>query len=242
MAINKCFDWSELTRDSIIFHIMELKKTLANQHLSAQSIHLILSKHVKKLAPFKTKKVYSHKVDPGHVYIGGSYYSYLDQEKDKCIEICFCYFDEHTQIKLTTRYLKQTATLIADTILHEIMHMKQYRSRKFKSLPDYQSKADKSDVRKEQEYLGSTDEIDAYSFNIACELHTKFKGNYKAIAHYLNKNSKSNGYRYTWKIYLKAFEYDHNHPIIKKLKKKVWHYLPMAAIGKPYKTNEWINW
>lgn len=241
MAVNTCFDWSELTRNSIISYVMELKPVLANEYFTAETIHLIFSKHIKKLAPFKIKRVYSYKVDPGHIYIGGSYYSYLDQEKDKCIEICFCYFDNNNKIKLTSRYLKQTATLIADTILHEMMHMKQYRSRKFKSLPDYVSKADKFDIRKEQSYLGSTDEIDAYSFNIACELQSKFKGNTKAIAHYLNKQQKPNGYKNTWKIYLKAFEYNHNHVIIKRLKKKIFHYLPMAAIGKPYKNNDWIN-
>jgi len=41
-------------------------------------------------------------------------------------------------------------------------------------------------------------------------------------------------------MYLKAFDHDHNHPIIKKVKKKVLQYLPNAEIGKPYRNKDWI--
>jgi hypothetical protein len=40
---------------------------------------------------------------------------------------------------------------MADTILHEIMHMRQYRRRKFKILPDYASTAEKTEQRAEQD-------------------------------------------------------------------------------------------
>jgi hypothetical protein len=42
-------------------------------------------------------------------------------------------------------------------------------------------------------------------------------------------------------MYLKAFGHDHNHPIIKQVKKKVASYWPMAKVGKPYRNSEWIN-
>lgn len=236
------FDWSTLDRNYIISHIMSLSPMLLGNKISAVGVHSIIKNKLKSLAPFKIKKTYTYKVDPGIPYVGGSYYSYLDQEYDNCIEICFYYFDKDTQIQFNRKQLHDTATLIADTVLHEIMHMRQYRRREFKSLPDYNSKAYRSDIRKEQAYLGNTDELDAYAFNIACELHEKFKGNTCKIVNYLNKPLKRTRHKNTWKIYLKAFEYDHNHLIIKRLKKKVVGYLPAAAIGKPYKSNDWINW
>ena len=242
MSKNIIFDWSTLDRNSIISHVMAVSPLLVGTKIPAVVVHSILKNNLKELAPFKIKRTYTYKVDPGIPYIGGSYYSYLDQEYDRCIEICFYYFDEDTAIKFKRSQLYETAVLIADTVLHEIMHMRQYRRRKFKSLPDYKSKAYKSDIRKEQAYLGNTDEIDAYAFNIACELHEKFKGNHDEILGYLNQCLKKYRHRNHWKIYLKAFEYDHNHPIIKRLKKKIVGYLPSAARGKPYKTNEWINW
>lgn len=236
------FDWSTLDRNSIVSHVMSLSPLLLGIKIPAVDVHTLFKNNLKQLAPLKIKRTYTSKVDPGVPYIGGSYYSYLDQEYDKCIELCFYYFDQSTAIQFNRKKLYETAVLVADTLLHEIMHMRQYRRREFKSLPDYKSKAYRSDIRKEQAYLGNTDELDAYAFNIACELNEKFKGNTEEIFKYLNKPLKKSRHRNHWKIYLKAFEYDHNHPIIKRLKKKVVGYLPAATMGKPYKTNEWINW
>ena len=242
MTINNSFDWSTLDRTTIVNHILLSKPILVGDKLSVDRVHTTLSHNLKKLAPFKIKKVYNYKVDPGHVYIGGSYLSYLDKEYDRCIELQLCYFDPETQITLSNRKLKQVAVLLADTILHEIIHMRQYRRRNFKSVPDYQSNAQRSDLRKEQSYLGSNDEIDAYAFNIACELHNKFKGNRSQMVTYLNQPIKNHKYKHTWRMYLKAFEFNHSHPVIKKLKKKIINYLPAAEIGKPYKNKDWINW
>ncbi len=242
MSKSTFFDWSTLDRNSIIKHIIDISPEVIDKKLPANFVHVLLKTKLKELAPFKIKKTYTYKVDPGIPYVGGSYHSYLDQEYDRCIEVCFYYFDEDTAITFNKKNLYDTAALIADTVLHEIMHMRQYRRRKFKSLSDYKSKAYRSDIRKEQEYLGNTDELDAYAFNIACELFQKFKGDDKKIINYLNKPLKNHRYKNTWKIYLKAFEYNHDHPIIKRLKKKVIRYLPAAEIGKPYKSKDWINW
>jgi len=42
-------------------------------------------------------------------------------------------------------------------------------------------------------------------------------------------------------MYLKAFDYNHDHKIIKRLKKRVIRYLPNAELGRPYRTADWIN-
>jgi DNA-binding NtrC family response regulator len=131
---------------------------------------------------------------------------------------------------------------MADTVLHEIMHMRQYRRRKFKDLPDYASTAARAEKRQEQEYLGNSDEIDAYSFNIACELLDKFHGNTKKAVNYLNEHQKGLRRRHNcWRMYLKAFDYEHNHPIIQRVKKKVIRYMPHALNGKPYRNKDWID-
>ena len=72
--------------------------------------------------------------------------------------------------------------------MHELIHMRQYRRRKFKVLPDYASNADKTEQRDEQSYLGNSDEIDAYSYNIACELMDKFKYDTAKVVNYLNED------------------------------------------------------
>jgi hypothetical protein len=42
-------------------------------------------------------------------------------------------------------------------------------------------------------------------------------------------------------MYLKAFNHDHNHVIIKRVKKKVIRYIPYAKLGKPYRKKDWID-
>ena len=118
--------------------------------------------------------------------------------------------------------------------------MRQFRRREFKDLPDYPSTARRESKRKEQRYLGNSDEIDAYSFNIACELIDQYKNTNNIVKH-LSVNQKNKKVKHdSWFIYLKAFDHDHDHPVIKKVKKKVLHYLPNAEIGKPYRNRDWI--
>jgi hypothetical protein len=120
--------------------------------------------------------------------------------------------------------------------------MRQYRRREFKILPDYDSNAEMSEQRQEQSYLGCTDEIDAYSFNIACELMDSFKNDYDSVIEYVSKKHRKGRLKsHSLRTYLKAFEYNHNHPIIKRLKTRIIRYLPNAEFGKPYRTTDWIN-
>lgn len=237
------FNWSILDRDNIIEFMMLIAPELVNQKLTADIFHKKISNHVKKYLPIRTRKSFNVLVEQDQVWVGGTYYSDWDREKKKCIELVFEYSYSSEYIQITNRRFKSVCVTVADTILHEIIHMRQYRRRKFKILPDYESNADKTKIREEQSYLGCSDEIDAYSFNIACELNDKFLGNYKQIINYLNENQKGKRRRSnSWRIYLKAFEHNHNHPIIQRVKKKVVRYLPFAEIGKPYKNKDWINW
>jgi hypothetical protein len=121
--------------------------------------------------------------------------------------------------------------------------MRQYRKRRFKSLPDYASTAKKTKQREEQQYLGNSDEVDAYSFNIACELNDKFNGQKSQIIQHLNENQKGTRRRLDcWLMYLKAFNHDHNHRIIKRVKKRVTYYLNRSQIDKPFHKKDWINY
>jgi hypothetical protein len=235
------FNWSTLDRETIANFALSLESELVNVDLTVGQFHSRLTNHLKKLAPIRFRKSANYKVQPNQVWVGGTYYSDWDQDKKKCIELLFVYplFEEN--ICISKKRYRGMCNTIADTLLHELIHMRQYRRRKFKIIPDYNSTADKSERREEQSYLGCNDEIDAYGFNIACELIEKFKGNYDDIINYLSENQKGKQRRHnSWRMYLKAFQHDHNHPIIQRLKKKIVRYLPQAYIGKPYRNKDWI--
>ena len=237
------FDWSVLNRNSIITLIHTLAPEIVKQPLTVGQFHKKITTLLKKHLPVRVRKEFSPKVDQGFVYVGGCYHSAYDADYKKCIEVLFQYRTDEKVINLTSKRFAGMCTTIADTMLHEIIHMRQFRRRNFKQLPDYASNAEKSELREEQEYLGCSDEIDAYGFNIACELMNKFGKNNIQVVNYLNENQKSKKRRHnSWRMYLKAFEHDHNHPIIQRVKKKVVRYLPAAEVGKPYRNKDWINW
>ncbi len=236
------FNWSILDRNSLIDYFWSLYPEICDQPLTIDRIHSKISKHVKNLVPVRMTKSRNAKVEAGWIWVGGTYYSDWDQSKRQCIELNLVYelFSDH--MILSKRRYHRMCYSMADTLLHEIMHMRQYRRRKFKNLPDYDSTALREEKRQEQEYLGNSDEVDAYSFNIACELLDKFNNNNKKIINYLNENQKGKVRKHNcWRMYLKAFDHDHNHPIIQRVKKKVIRYIPHALNGKPYRNKDWIN-
>ena len=236
------FNWALLDRETIASFVLSLAPELVNRPLTIEQFHKKITTHLKKLVPIRFRKNRNPKVDSNQVWIGGTYYSGWDEDKEKCIELVFEYnlFDD--DIKINSRRFKGVCYTIADTLLHEIIHMRQFRRRKFKVLPEYASNAEKTEIRMEQSYLGSSDEIDAYAFNIACELLEKFHRDKNKVIEYLNENQKGKKRRHnSWRMYLKAFQYDHKHPIIQRVKKKVVRYLPQADLGKPYRNKDWID-
>ena len=235
------FDWSNLERNSIIDMLMELSPKLVNTTMSPTVFHNIMARYVKKLWPVVVVQEWDPKVKSHTAFIGGVYYSDRDEDFKKCIELTFVYNPQVKKVKVGIRKFRTMCSVIADTLLHEIMHMRQYRRRDFKQLPEYASSASSSKVREEQIYLGCSDEIDDYGFNIACELLEKFKGDWNKSINFLGEDLKNTRVRGgCWKMYLKAFKHDHNHEIIRKLKKKVIRYLPRAEEGKPFKSRDWI--
>lgn len=235
------FDWSLLDRKDLVQFFYQINPEVCEKRISIPKFHKLLTKHIKiKLPVIVTKKVEKSN-KPSELYVGGTYYSYRDKARSRCIELIFFYSQDKT-ITVTKSAFRQFCFQIADTILHEIMHMRQHRRRNFKILPDYASTAESSTQRREQEYLGNSDEIDAYSFNIACALMDKYKGNVRKAVKYLDSRRKPNARsNWGWSMYLEAFDQNHRHPIIRRLKQKVIRYFPNALEGKPYRNKDWIN-
>lgn len=236
------FDWSILSRRSLIDFFWIISNDIIDRTLSPTQIHKIIATHLKTYLPVRVNKKYDPQVEKSWIYVGGSYLSHLDQEQKKSISVDFVYNPQEKKLKLSRAKFLKISITFADVILHEVIHMRQHRRRGFEFLPDYESNSLIPEQRREQRYLGCTDEIDAYSFNIACELMDKFKKNQKNVIKYLERNIGKKDIRLGgYKSYLKAFDYNHNHDIIKRLKKRIVRYLPNAEAGKPYKNKDWIN-
>jgi hypothetical protein len=122
--------------------LYSLKPEIVDKRLPIGDIIRQISKHIKAHLPVKVVSNRHKPVKPGEVWIGGAYYSDLDSAgKKRFVEIGFS-FPTDTQTMKTSLYRwERICTLFADTILHEIIHVRQYRARNFKDIPGYESTA-----------------------------------------------------------------------------------------------------
>lgn len=244
MGTRKNFNWSLLTRDVLFSMLNSIQGKVIGKRLTVEALHALMSKHVKRHLPIKVRIDKDPTNEKGYVYVGGTYYSEKDYKSlTKHIEIIFSYNSDQKYFTLSRHRWQRLCLLFADTMLHEIVHCRQYRSRNFKAIPGYESTAYYAKDRKEQEYYGDTDEIGAFSFNIACELIDRFGDNFSAAAKYLDSNQYRRHKRTSFYKYMKAFDFDHNHQVIKRIKKKAIYNLPNAYhYGKPFRTNNYLTY
>lgn len=238
----KPFNWSLLDRQSLYSMLYGLKPFIVGKRLAVKQIQKLLSTHIKQHMPIKVVMRSDPKHETGIIYIGGAYYADSDINGNRQIEIAFSYNTNSTVIKLSDARWSRMCNLFADTILHEIIHLRQYRTRAFKDIPGYESTAYYVRDRKEQEYYGHPDEMGAFSFNIACELYDKFGDDFNAAKNYLDSNLSKRSKKSCWHKYLKAFDWNHNHTVIRSMKKKIIRNLPYAQIGKPFKTPDHLTY
>lgn len=237
------YNWSQLNRNNLYSMLYSAGADIVDQTMTVKLLHKRLSAHIKSCLPVTIKKwQYDSKQDQGFPYMGGSYDSVLDKRgQKKFIEIVLSYHPHDTEVCITNYRWRRLCSLFADTILHEIIHMRQYRSRNFKDIPGYESTAHYHKQRQDQEYYGHRDEMGAFSFNIACEMIDKFGYNPTAIRNYMD-NISSRTKKGTFTKFLATFDWNHNHIKVRQMKQKVLKQLEYAAIGRPFKTTTHLTY
>ncbi len=115
---------------------------------------------------------------------------------------------------------------MAKVIVHELLHKSQANARNFVDTKPFKVKAAfSSKQQKSQQYLGNSDEIDAYGHNIAVELLRGYgsrKDALTALRNFVRIPPDKSPDMYA---YLITFGMDKNHPVLKKLVKKIILYL-----------------
>lgn len=236
------YDWSTWDRETIANMVFMLRNDIVNVQLTVEQFHKIVTKHIKKYMPIRCRKSQELQVEPTFVWVGGLYHTEYDKNRQKSIELCLAFSWADQTLTYTGRRFTRLCVRIADVLLHEIVHMRQARKRNFKDLPGYSSTAESTKQRHEQEYLGDNDEIDAYAFNMACELNDKFRGDMSLIVNYLNEEQKGKRRQFdTWRTYLRTFNWDQKHRIVKRIKKRSIYYLSRTQVSKPFHSKDWIK-
>lgn len=219
-------------------------KDIVGKKLPITEIQRHIGSHLKSYMPIRvTKRQTNPNQKRGIPYLGGTYYSQCDKNnKQRYIEIVLSWHPNDARIRLTEYRWERMCSLFADTILHEVIHMRQYRARNFKPIPGYQSTAYYAKDRKEQEYYGDKDEMGAFAFNIACDMIAKFGNDKHTIRKYMDSMKCKRHPNSNYNQYLKTFNYNHNHKIIRQMKKKILNQLDNAVLGKPFRTTDYLTY
>jgi len=239
----EAFNWSQLDRATLYSILYELKSEIVDRRLPIGEITRLMSKHIKACLPLKVTSSRHKPVKKGELWIGGAYHSYLDNAGHKrFIEIELVFPTVASTMKTSIYRWDRICKLFADTVLHEIIHTRQYRARSFKDIPGYESTAYYAKDRRQQEYYGHRDEMGAHSFNLAQDMIDKFDFDTKAIKAYLDSPVPKKLRPTSWGRFMKAFEYDNSHPKVYQMKRKIMKQLDYAEAGKPFKTTNHLTY
>jgi hypothetical protein len=221
------FDWFSIDRNQLFLFLYDLAPKVINKRIRTKTFMSLLQQHITSTFPIKIFIYGQKRITSSSIAIGGRYDSIADEEDRKSIELNFYYNIYDKTFKFSKTDFVWLCKQFSDIICHEIIHMHQYRRRKFRSLKDNSKKY----ISKNQQYYADKDEIEAYSFNIACDLYSKF-GSIHEIKKYLNSNLDK-PISYYLAEYMDSFDKNPKHPVIKKLKNQILKVLPKAKIGKP---------
>ena len=239
----KPFNWSLLDRSLLYAMMHKLKPKIVGKRLTIDESTKLLSTHIKKHLPVKVTSSRYKEAKKNEIWIGGLYHSDFDRKGyTRFIEVQLAYPPNIDTIKITDYRWNRICTVFADLVLHEVIHCRQFRARNFKTIPMYQSTAQYARDRREQEYYGDRDEMGAHSFNIACDMIDKFGWDPTSIRDYLDNTPQKKRNPSSWQRFLKAFEWDHNHPKVRQMKRKIMNQLEYAQAGKPFRTSNFLTY
>ena len=235
------FDWSTITRRAVYNALFDALSILGTEQVPVKLIQGTLRKTLKSIMPVRVTSCRKKLVQTNEIYVGGFYNSEYDQDGLPPIEINLAYCPKQTHINLIDHQLSKICTLIADVTLHEIVHLKQYRYRNFSDINRYKSQSEDPDQRIKQEYLGDKDEVEAFGFNLACELWDRYGNNITKSNRWLDSDHWQQNPTSQMHEYMVAFDGDHDHPVIQKLKKHARRYLANYKIDKPFRRSKYLT-
>ncbi len=219
------------TRKEILEILDDLKPTIVNQFLTIDEFVQNYGVFIGTRFNVDVKHAEAGQVDPNDMDLSGYYDGGLDEFGDVPIEVYLVTNPMQDVIIVDESQFNVIARRIADTLSHEVIHMKQYRARDFLEVETVGYVEVEDEEEENRYYLSSPDEINAYAYNIANELSDRHA--LPVVLEKLNEVSKIEIVDSVnlW-AYVHAFEKNTNHPVLKKLFKQV--YKSVVDLSKRY--------
>lgn len=167
-------------------------------------------------------------VTPGTIVVTGQNAQWKVRQS---IEIYLAYHPKARRVLVTESLWKQLKFDLSQTLQHELIHRMQCS---YMTVPSedwidhnpkvYASKAKIPKKKEAQEYLGSTDEIEAHAHCIMMDLRYNFpRTDSIKLLKQAKKNPKAKST--VLKNYLETFDYDMSHPVLKRLFKETVYWI-----------------
>ena len=208
-----------------MFQVMEpLKSKLLGFPLYKEEISALIGTLLSTKFRADIIQAEASQVDIGDVNVSACYDPELDSMDRPCIEIVLVYNPYDTFLIFDQELFSTLTKRLCDALSHEQIHQQQNRSRFWEDV-EY------GDPDDDESYLSNKDEIDAYSHNIANELLDFADLNQVlTLIQYPSKIKIEHSVN-LW-VYMQTFDNDTNHPVIKRLLKKVTKILPKVVLQR----------
>ena len=218
------------TRKEVLEILDDIKPAIVNQFYAIDELIQDLGLFIGGRFNIDVKHAEATQVDQNDIELNGYYDGGLDEAGDIPIEIYLVTNPMQDVMLLDEPRFDSIARKIADTLSHEVIHMQQFRARDFLEVEKwdfdapYEEEGDYDEEEENRWYLSSPDEINAYAYNIANELLDRHS--YPQVMEKLHKVKEIaiEDSVNLW-AYVNAFSKDVNHPVLKRLIKKVYKSL-----------------
>lgn len=158
-------------------------------------------------------------VEPTELNINAFYDPERDEFGKPSIEIVLVTNPNDSHLILDQPLWSLFLNRLADSLAHELIHMRQSRARDFIYVESQAYR--EMEIDENLSYLSDLDEIDAYAFNIATEL----REHADPLSKLVNPAAVSVNDSINLWAYMQAFSKDMKTPPIKRLLKKVYKHL-----------------
>jgi len=212
------------TRKEILEILEDLRPKIVNQFYTIDEIIQEYGYFIGSRFNVDVKHAEATQIDHNDIELNGFYDGGLDEGDETPIEIYLVTNPMQDVMVIDHNQFLNIGRKIADTLSHEVIHLRQYRARNFLEVETIQYKELESEEEESRWYLSSPDEINAYAYNIANELLER--NDLQKVKEILNKvkDVSMDDSINLW-AYVNAFEKDVNHPVLRRLIKRVYKSL-----------------
>ena len=212
---------------SIIKTIASARSKIVGKSITPPNLAKAIQKTVERTYGVEVTVQYATALKAGDMSANAYYDQDADLKGDPAVEVELIFSPEDKkEMNIDDVGFDELSSNVAKVIAHELLHKSQATSRGFvKPRPFTVKGVTSPKQQKAQEYLGKSDEIEAYGHNIAVELLKNYgsrKNSLTALRNFVKIPPNKSPDMYA---YLVTFGMDKNHPVLKKLVKKIILYL-----------------